>query len=75
MHNLAVIQYHRLDLDDCIASAEKALRMNAFMPGPHFQLAEAFLLRGEWERGWEEYQWRFDIPGHAPLMPPTTQPR
>jgi Flp pilus assembly protein TadD len=75
LHNLAVIQYHRLELDDCIASAEKALRMNAFMPGPHFQLAEALLLRGEWDSGWAEYQWRFDLPGNAPLMPPTTQPR
>ncbi len=75
LHNLAVIQYHRLELDDCIASANKALAINAFMPGPHFQLAEALLLRGEWERGWEEYQWRFDLPGNAPLMPPTTQPR
>ncbi|MGA3001169.1 MAG: tetratricopeptide repeat-containing glycosyltransferase family protein [Acetobacteraceae bacterium] len=75
LHNLAVIQYHRLELDDCIASAEKALKINAFQPGPHFQLAEALLLRGEWERGWNEYQWRFDLPGNPPLMPPTTQPR
>lgn len=75
LHNLAVIQYHRLELDDCIASAEKALTINAFLPGPHFQMAEALLLRGEWERGWSEYQWRFDLPGNAPLMPPTTQPR
>lgn len=75
LHNLAVIQYHRLELDDCIASAEKALAINAFLPGAHFQLAEALLLRGEWERGWTEYQWRFDLPGNAPLMPPTTQPR
>ena len=75
LHNLAVIQYHRLELDDCIASAEKALKINAFHPGPHFQLAEAYLLRGEWERGWNEYQWRFDLPGNPPLMPPTTQPR
>jgi hypothetical protein len=75
LHNLAVIQYHRLELDDCIASAEKALTINAFLPGSHFQLAEALLLRGEWERGWNEYQWRFDLPGNAPLMPPTTQPR
>ena len=75
LHNLAVIQYHRLELDDCIATAEAALKIDAFMPGPHFQLAEALLLRGEWARGWEEYQWRFDLPGNAPLMPPTTQPR
>ena len=75
LHNLAVIQYHRLELDDCIASAEQALAIDAPQPGPHFQIAEALLLRGDWERGWEEYQWRFDLPGNAPLMPPTTQPR
>ena len=75
LHNLSVIHYHRLELDDCIANAEKALAINAFQPGPHFQLAEAFLLRGEWERGWTEYQWRFDLPGTPPLMPPTTRPR
>ena len=75
LHNLAVIHYHRLELDDCIASAEKALTINAFLPGSHFQIAEALLLRGEWERGWDEYQWRFDLPGIAPLMPPTTRPR
>jgi Flp pilus assembly protein TadD len=75
LHNLAVIQYHRLELDDCIATAEKALAINAFLPSPHFQIAEALLLRGDWERGWDEYQWRFDLPGIAPLMPPTTRPR
>jgi Glycosyltransferase family 9 (heptosyltransferase) len=75
LHNLAVIQYHRLELDDCIATAERALAINAFLPGPHFQIAEALLLRGDWERGWDEYQWRFGLPGIAPLMPPTTRPR
>jgi hypothetical protein len=75
LHNLAVIHYHRMELDECIACAERALAINRFQPGPHFQLAEALLLRGEWERGWNEYQWRFDLPGNAPLMPPTTRPR
>ena len=75
LHNLAVIHYHRLELDECIACAERALALNPFQPGPHFQLAEALLLRGEWERGWREYQWRFDLPGNPPLMPPTTRPR
>jgi Tetratricopeptide repeat len=74
-HNLAVVQYHRLELDDCIASAEQALALNSTLPGPHFQLAEALLLRGEWERGWHEYQWRFNLPDSAALMPQTMQPR
>ena len=75
LHNLAVIHYHRLETGACIAAAERALTLAPSMPGPHFQLAEALLLRGEWERGWHEYQWRFELPGNAPLMPPTTQPR
>jgi hypothetical protein len=33
------------------------------------------LLRGEWTEGWEEYEWRFRIPGAAPLMPPTAKPQ
>lgn len=33
------------------------------------------MLRGEWERGWVEYQWRFSLPDSAPLMPSTAQPR
>ena len=28
-----------------------------------------------WERGWEEYEWRFRIAGAAPLMPPTDKPQ
>jgi hypothetical protein len=75
LHNLAVIQYHRLELDDCIATAERALAIRPGSPGPHFQIAEALLLRGEWERGWDEYQWRFDLPNVPRLMPPTNRPR
>ncbi len=45
------------------------------MPGAHFELAEALLLRGELARGWDEYEWRFRIAGHAPLMPPTDKPQ
>ena len=75
MHNLAVIHYHRLELDACIACTEQALAIDPFMPGPHFQRAEAKLLLGDWEPGWAEYQYRFDLPGNPPLMPPTSQPR
>lgn len=75
LHNLAVIQYHRLELDECIATARRAQALDPTIPGPHFQLAEALLLSGHWEEGWREYQWRFDLPGNAPLMPPTRQPR
>ena len=53
----------------------QALRIDPCLPGAHFARAEALLLRGDWARGWEEYEWRFRIRGAAPLMPPTTKPQ
>ncbi len=75
LHNLAIIHYERLEIDDSIACAQQALEMNPSLPGAHFELAEALLLRGEFERGWEEYEWRFRIAGAAPLMPQTDKPQ
>ena len=75
LHNLAIIHYERLEIDESIACAKHALEMNPQLPGAHFELAEALLLRGELERGWEEYEWRFRIAGAAPLMPPTKTPQ
>ena len=75
LHNLAIIHYERLEIDESIACAERALLMNDRLPGAHFELAEALLLQGKWEKGWEEYEWRFQIAAAAPLMPPTTKPQ
>ncbi len=74
LHNLGIIRYERLEIDESIACAETALLMAPGMAGPHFGLAEALLLKGEWARGWEEYEWRFSIAGAAPLMPKTDRP-
>ena len=75
LHNLAIIHYERLEIDESIACAERALLMNDQLPGAHFELAEALLLQGKWEKGWEEYEWRFKIASAAPLMPPTNRPQ
>jgi hypothetical protein len=75
LHNQAIIHYHRLELDAALNCAAQALRIDPSLPGAHFVRAEALLLRGEWEAGWEEYEWRFRIGGAAPLMPPTGKPQ
>jgi Tetratricopeptide repeat len=75
LHNQAIIHYHRLELDEALDCAGRALRIDPGLPGAHFVRAETLLLRGEWEEGWEEYEWRFRIGGAAPLMPPTTKPQ
>ena len=75
LHNQAIIHYHRLELDEALDCAGRALRIDPGLPGAHFVRAEALLLRGEWAEGWEEYEWRFRIAGAAPLMPPTDKPQ
>jgi tetratricopeptide (TPR) repeat protein len=74
LHNIAVVHYRLLDLDESIACARRALALDPAAAGPHFQLAEALLLKGEFAQGWEEYEWRFKIPGAPSLMPPSDRP-
>jgi Glycosyltransferase family 9 (heptosyltransferase)/Tetratricopeptide repeat len=73
-HNLAVTYHRLLRLDESIASARRALALDPAQPGPHVALAEALLLQGEMEAGWDEYEWRFRIPDAARFMPPTDRP-
>jgi hypothetical protein len=75
LHNLTVVYYRLLDLDASIACADRAMQLDPTLPGPHFAKAEALLLRGELEQGWEEYEWRYQIPGAAQLMPKTDKPQ
>jgi tetratricopeptide (TPR) repeat protein len=75
LHNLAVIHYERVEIDESIDCAERALLMNPDLAGAHFARAEALLIKGDLERGWEEYEWRFRIADAAKLMPPTDRPQ
>ena len=74
-HNLGVLRYHRLELEEAIASAERALAIDPNLAGAHFGIAEASLLRGDFKRGWEEYEWRFRLANAPQLMPPTDRPQ
>jgi Flp pilus assembly protein TadD len=74
-HNLGVLHYHRLELEAAIAAAERALALEPGLAGAHFGIAEASLLRGDFKRGWEEYEWRFRLANAPQLMPPTDKPQ
>jgi hypothetical protein len=71
LQNMAIIHFHRLELEAALDCANAALRLDRSLPGAHFARAEVLLLRGDWAEGWEEYEWRFRIRGAAPLMPKT----
>jgi Flp pilus assembly protein TadD len=75
LHNLALTHYRKLELDESVTCARRALELNPGAPGPHFQLAETLLLRGEFAEGWKEYEWRYQIAGAPPLLPPTNRPQ
>jgi tetratricopeptide (TPR) repeat protein len=74
-HNLGVLHYHRLELDEAIASGERAMALDSGFAGAHFGIAEASLLRGDFERGWEEYEWRMKLANAPPLLPPSDRPQ
>ena len=74
LHNLAVVHNERQEPEQSIACAESALLMSPDLAGAHFALAEALLMLGRMERGWEEYEWRFRIPNGRSSMPAIGRP-
>jgi Tfp pilus assembly protein PilF len=50
-------------IDESIAHLEQALRIDPSMGHAHMQLAWNRLLHGEFDRGWQEYEWRWRCPG------------
>ncbi len=73
--NLAMIHYDRLEIEPCIAAAAHSVSLRHNLPQSHMKLAQAYLLAGNFERGWDEYEWRYQIPGAQALMPPTDRPQ
>lgn len=73
-YNLGVVHYDRMEIDEAIAYSRRALALDPAMASAHFELAEALLLSGEFEEGWREYEWRFDLPNSPRLLPPTDRP-
>jgi hypothetical protein len=75
LFNLAMVYFDRMELGPCIASARAALDLKPDLPQARMKLAQALLANGELTEGWAHYEWRYRIPGAAPLMPPVAQPQ
>jgi tetratricopeptide (TPR) repeat protein len=48
---------------------DKALSINADQPVIRTNRATALLLKGQWEAGWREYEWRFKQPDRQRIYP------
>lgn len=75
LFNLAMVLYDRLEVRAAISAARAALEIKPHLPQAHMKLGQCLLLQGELAEGWEEYEWRYQIPGAAPLMPKTDKPQ
>ncbi len=73
--NLSMALYERMDIDGSIAAARSAIDLRPNLPEARMKLAQVLLAKGEFAEGWEQYEWRYKIPGAAALMPPTDQPQ
>lgn len=59
------------DVESCY---RKALILQPDFPAAHWNLALCLLLRGDFERGWAEHEWRWRWPGFGEDMRPFSQP-
>src|SRR5262249_47677797 len=58
---IAYVKQRRLDL--ALGHYGEALRLKPGFPEAHLNRAHAWLLQGNFQDGWPEYEWRWRIPG------------
>lgn len=70
--NLSAALVRQGRLDEARHNSEQALRINPAYAEAHKNQAIVWLLQGDFERGWNEYEWRWKAPGSS--MPVFPQP-
>ena len=73
-YNLGVVRYDRLEIAEGLKSIRHSLALEPKNASAHFELAEALLLTAQFEEGWREYEWRFDLPNAPALLPRNNRP-
>ncbi|HEV8379613.1 MAG TPA: tetratricopeptide repeat protein [Tepidisphaeraceae bacterium] len=48
--------------EDALSAFERAAEVQPDYPAAHYNLAMVLLLTGSYQRGWEEYRWRWRLP-------------
>lgn len=63
--NLGFLHIQEREPARAVAVLEAALRHHPEHPDAHWLLSHALLVMGEYPRGWEEYEWRWEKMRHA----------
>lgn len=73
-NNLGLSLQTLRNLDQAVAAFEHAIELVPQYPMAHYNLGLLLLLRGDFERGWPEFHWRWKTREFAPLHPDVRQP-
>lgn len=66
LNNFGFHLYALGEIDESIDAFERCLKLNPNNADAHGLCAFPLLLKGEYMRGWEEYEWRFKTPTFPP---------
>ena len=58
-NNLGIVLTRQGELEPAIGCFQRALQLQPEFVEAHYNLSEAWLLMGDFEQGWREYEWRW----------------
>jgi Flp pilus assembly protein TadD len=61
---LALTYQDQGDLDQALATIDRAIAVKSNNPRLRFNRALMLLMRGDWDEGWKEYEWRWRLSDH-----------
>ena len=74
-YNRALIDEHYGHIDEALARHEHAISLNPNYAEPHFSMGYYQLLRGDFENGWKNYEWRLKRQSYIPQIYTAETPR
>ena len=72
-NNLGILAARREEYDVAEAQFREAIRLRFQFPLAHFNLSTLLLRLGQWDEGWQEYEWRWQTPTFTPIECPQPQ--
>ena len=62
-YNLGVAHLDQMRVDEAIRAFRRAIELRPDYPEAHNNLSMLLLLSGDYADGWQEYEWRWKVPG------------